>query len=72
MKVKDYEQLRTQPYFLNKKIKVCYNCYFDLLKTNELGGNDEMLLKLKHSSLKGVQGLRNEGMKTKAKVVTIL
>jgi hypothetical protein len=38
------------------------------LKTNHLGGNEEELLKLKHTPLKGVQGLRNEGMKTKAKV----
>ena len=40
MKAHEFDELRDEDYFNNKKVKVCYNCYFFLSKTNNYGGND--------------------------------
>ncbi len=39
MKAHEFDELRDEDYFKNKKARVCYNCYFYISKTNNFGGN---------------------------------
>lgn len=67
LKPKEFTKLKSEQYFLNKKVDVCYNCFFEIVTTNNLAGNEELFIN-DQVVLKGTQGLRYESLKIKKEV----
>lgn len=51
MKAHEFEKIKDEDYFKLKKTLLCYNCYFQLSKTHNYGGNDKNPYKIREKKV---------------------
>ena len=40
LKANEFDKIKDEDYFKLKMARICFSCYFNLIKTNDMGGND--------------------------------